>query len=391
MVKVIVVGAGAAGLGIGWRLVQSGAEVMVLERAQVGSGATYASAGMIAAAAELGSSDNAEAVFARKSAAMWPGFASDLEAAAGIDIGYRKNGALIVTTLSDAKNDSTPEHATGERLDRDRALAKEPTLARDIASALWVSDEAVVDTQALCRALAVAFVRAGGVIQSNETVVRVESEAGEVRGVLTPFAFHQADAYVLAAGAWTSRIEGLPQGVVPPVIPVKGEIITLSPPTDQAMPAHVVWGNGVYIVPRGGRVLVGATVEMSGFDTSLSRAASNWLHERAVALLPALKAWSLSDHWAGLRPGSPDGWPILGKAAVDKLFVASGQYRNGILFAPAIAEFMSELVRGRQTAIAEFDPGRFGAGKASEAGAVSETPHRGPGSGGRVGEWRIGS
>ena len=388
--KVVIIGAGVAGLGIGWRLAQEGASVTVLERARIGAGATSASAGMIAAAAELGQAETPETALARKAEELWPSFAQELEATSGIQIGYRRNGSLMVALKGQHHSSGEPPQNGATMLDAQQARAMEPMLAENIEGAIWAPDEAQVDSQALCGALAVAFVRAGGKLQSNETVVRIENSDGRVIGALTPFTLHQADAYVLAAGAWTSRIEGLPPDVLPPVAPVKGEIVVLSPPAGGGVPAHVVWGNDVYIVPRGERVLVGATVERAGFDTGLSQEAYRWLRSRAEGLMPALAGWSVSEHWAGLRPVSPDGLPILGKASLDGLYVATGQFRNGILFAPAVAEIVSRLVLGREADAAAFDPRRFKAGKAQVPQSVVETPHRAPGSDAGVGEWHIG-
>jgi len=113
------------------------------------------------------------------------------------------------------------------------------------------------------------------------------------------------------------------------------------------------------MVPRRDRLLIGATVEKDGFDTALTQKARDWLFAEAVANAPALASWVISDHWAGLRPGSPDGLPILGRSALGGLYVATGQFRNGILFAPAIAESLSGLILGQTSAMAAFDPQRF--------------------------------
>ena len=167
---------------------------------------------------------------------------------------------------------------------------------------------------------------------------------------------------MIAAGAWSGLLDI-------PITPVKGEMIALSPPKEApphgaALPGPVIWGNGVYCVPRPhsgerGRLLVGATVQQAGFDTALTPAARDHLRGRAEALMPSLKDWTLADHWAGLRPASPDGLPLLGPTATGNLFVAGGQYRNGILFAPAIAQMMADLVRGQGRIIPAFDPQRF--------------------------------
>jgi glycine/D-amino acid oxidase-like deaminating enzyme len=120
-----------------------------------------------------------------------------------------------------------------------------------------------------------------------------------------------------------------------------------------------VWGNGGYMVPRNDRLLLGATSEEVGFDTSVTEEAATVLSRRARGLMPALAQWEIVEHWAGLRPGSPDGLPMLGRTHVDGLYAATGQYRNGILFAPAIADGLTRIVLEQAPEIAAFDPRRF--------------------------------
>src|SRR5579884_859913 len=115
-------------------------------------------------------------------------------------------------------------------------------------------------------------------------------------------------------------------------------MLTFEAPEGETLPRGSIAGAGIYLVSQRGRLLVGATVERVGFDSSPTVAASKWLAERAHVLMPDLGAWKRTEHWAGLRPGSPDDLPILGPTIVEGLFVASGQFRSGILYAPAIAE-----------------------------------------------------
>jgi glycine oxidase len=194
--------------------------------------------------------------------------------------------------------------------------------------------------------LAEAFRRAGGELRSGVAVTAVE--AG---GAITGGGRLEADAVIVAAGAWGAAL-GLA------VTPVKGQMIALMPPPGAPMPSPLIWGHGVYLVPRPDRLLVGATAEEVGFDLSLTDQARDDLRARAQLLIPALKDWTLVEHWAGLRPRSPDGLPLLGKTR-DGVFMAGGQYRNGILFAPAIADHLRDLVLGRADVIPAFDPRRF--------------------------------
>ncbi len=366
--KVIVIGAGVAGLSIGWRLAQTGVETLVLERSQPARGATWAAAGMLAATAETVHASPTETQFAKYALGLWPDFAREIEETTGLRIAYRRDGALLIARDAAEAGALKTGHAPGAAfLSAEKALAKVPLLSPDIVGALWAPDEAQVDNRALGRALAAAFLQAGGTLQTHETAVRVEAAAGGGMAVLTPFSVRKAEIVLLAAGAWTGQIDGLPAGATLPVRPVKGEMLALSPPEGAKLPQPYVWGHDIYVVPRGSVLFVGATVSDSGYDTTLTEEAVDWLRSRAIALMPDLARWELTERWAGLRPGSPDGLPIVGATAMDNVFVASGQYRNGILLAPAIARSMCDLILGRppQADISAFDPRRF----ASETGA----------------------
>ena len=369
--KVVVIGAGVAGLAIGWRLAQKGARVTVLDRAQPGRGATWAAAGMIAATMETGETDTPQAELAHGARSLWPDFAREIEDVSGRRIGYLQNGSLAVaTTEEEASRFAERARASNDLtlLASAQARAMEPMLADGIQGALFAAQDAQVDNRALGDALARCFMRAGGTLIPNEPAIRIESDLTRAFAARTPFGYHEADAFVLAAGAWSGAIEGLPPDALPPVKPVKGEMLALAPPKGAARPGHVVLGGDAYLVPRGDRLLVGATLDDAGFDTALSDAAKDWLSAKALSLMPALRFWRIVEHWAGLRPASPDGMPLLGKSTLPGLFIASGQYRNGILFAPSVAEILSRSVLEQSPGPKAFDPRRFAGTLAPSAG-----------------------
>jgi glycine oxidase len=362
--KIVIIGAGVAGLAIGWRLAEAGQEVVVLERAQPGAGATWASAGMLAMTAELQDSSVPEMEFARYSNALWPDFAEKLELESGHEIGYVSEGALLLAedTAGLARLAQQAERPGLELVDSGRVRAIAPLVTGEVAGGLWSAREARVDNRALGPALAIAFQKAGGRLLTNESVVRIERRASSNQNdraaiAHTPFGLYHADAFVLAAGAWS----GLLEQEIAPITAVKGQMILLTPPPDQAPPGPVIWGNGIYAVPRGNALAIGATVEEAGFDTGITEEARKTLRGAAEKLMPGLRAWTISDQWAGLRPRAPDGLPLLGPTSVDGLWLASGQYRNGILFAPAVAETLCDQILGRASVIPAFDPRRFAA------------------------------
>ena len=370
--KIVVIGAGVAGLAIGWRLAEAGQEVIVLERAQPGAGATGASAGMLAVTAELQDSGPAEIEFARYSNMLWPDFATKIEAVSGRNIGYVTAGALIVAedALTLARLERQAAQPGLELIGATRLREIAPLVTGEIAGGLWSASEARVDNRSLAWALAIAFQKAGGRLLASEGVVRIERRAssnknGRAAIAHTPFGLYHADAFVLAAGAWS----GLLEQEIAPITAVKGQMILLTPPLGQTPsnqtspnrtpPGPVIWGNGIYAVPRGAGLAIGATVEEAGFDTSITDEARQTLRNAAEKLMPVLRGWAVSDQWAGLRPRAPDGLPLLGPTSVDGLWLAGGQYRNGILFAPALAETICDQILGSAPVNPAFDPRRF--------------------------------
>lgn len=352
--KIVIIGAGVAGLAIGWRLAQAGTDVTILERAQPGSGATGASAGMITAAAEMADSHAAEVEFSRYSNTLWPDFVKELEEESHQEIGYSRSGTLILAEDAPALANLARR---GSLVTVARARELAPLLTGDFDGALWAQDESHVDTRALGQALAIAFQKAGGRLVTSEAVVRIEQRGGRAAIAQTPFGTYHADLFLVAAGAWSSLIE---TGLAP-IAPVKGQMIALMPPPGIALPDPVIWGHGIYAVPRGPHLLIGATVEEVGFDTQPTAEGRDFLRKAAQRLIPSSRDWSLADHWAGLRPRSPDGLPLLGPTPIEGLWLAGGQYRNGILFAPAIAQSMCDQLLGRAAGIAAFDPRRLAA------------------------------
>jgi len=356
-VNIVIIGAGVAGLGIGWRLQQAGCTVTILDRSQPVLGATWAAAGMLAMTAELEDAGDAERALALRAHALWPAFAAELEEASGRTLYLSTSGALLLAADGAELEAMRPRAVDGLRIvAADEARNLVPLLG-SAAGGLWSPQEAHVDNRALGEALAIAFLKAGGTILPNEAAVRFEVKDApggkRVCGVQTPYGRYQGDAVLIAAGAWTGLLDDIP------IVPVKGEMIALQPPDPSLLPGPVVWGEGVYCVPRHGRLLVGATVQEAGFDTSPTSEARDHLWSRAARLMPAVADWTLADHWAGLRPKSPDGLPLLGPTRDAGLFVAGGQYRNGILFAPAIAQEMADLILGKGQVIPQFDPRRF--------------------------------
>jgi glycine oxidase len=365
--KAIIVGAGIAGLAIGWRLAQAGAEVAVYDRGLAGRGATWAAAGMIAPGAELRDESEDLAQFAYSSRAAWPGFAAELEAESDCPIGYSEPGSLI-TALNDARAHSLQQRAAefassgveAEWLASGDLREREPLLSPELRGAMHIPGDAQVDNRLTGEALRIALARRNIAVHENTEIRGLLVAEDKVRGVTCSNGAILGDAVIVASGAWLNAFGGAAVDL-PPVTPVKGQMVAVQSPDGTSVPKQLLWGENVYMVARRGRTLIGATVEDAGFDTSVSSEACARLVSAASRIVPALAGWRIAEMWAGLRPRTPDGAPVIGACAIEGLYVAGGQFRNGILFAPAVADSMRRIVLTSEPVpeIRAFDPQRF--------------------------------
>lgn len=351
---VAVIGGGVAGLAVAWRLAQRGARVAAFERDRIGAGASHAAAGMLAAGAEIEAGEEALWPLTRAAQLAWPAFAAELASASGRDLGYRDEGTLVVARTADdlrrLERSAALQAGLGVRLERLTGAAlrqREPALAAGLAGGVFSPDDHQVENRALAPALAAALQAAGGTIHEGAEVVGLETAAGAVSGLrLADGSTVAAEAVVLAAGAW-SAFPWLPPDCRPPVRPVKGQMLALRMDPARPLLRHVLWGPGIYLVPRGdGRLLLGATVEEKGFDATVTAGGMLTLLEAAWRLLPGIEELPLLESWVGHRPTSRDDAPILGGTPLPGLFLASGQHRNGILLLPLLAEALARAVLG---------------------------------------------
>jgi glycine oxidase len=375
---VVVVGGGVIGLGIAWRAAQAGMAVTVVDPAP-GRGASWAAAGMLAPVTEVHYGEQALLRLNLAAAGRWPAFAAELEQAAGTPIGYRRCGTL--TVARDADDNAALEDLYRfqlrcglevERLRSRDCRRLEPGLAPNVRGGVLAPGDHQVDNRAMAGALVTACERAGVRLLAGR-VAELRLDGARVTGVtVAGGASLAAGTVVLAAGCWSRELGGLPAELLPPVRPVKGQLLHLRGPVADPLCRRNVRGLEVYVVPRAdGRVVVGATVEEQGFDTRVTAGAVHDLLRAAFELLPDVAELEVVETVAGLRPGSPDNAPLLGRAGVDGLVVATGHYRNGILLAPVTAEAVAELLAtGRvPAAIAPFGPGRRDAGDLGRSAA----------------------
>jgi len=349
---VAIIGAGVVGLGIAWRLAGRAA-VTVFDRGNAGSGASHAAAGMLAACCEAEPGEEALIALGRESQARWPAFAEELLRTSGIDVELRREGILHLALTADDQAEIAQRLEFHRRLDLPlewlsaaATRAREPHLAGKIAGALFSPEDHQVDNRKLVQALRVAAEAAGATICEHRPVKEIVVQGGRAKGVLLQDqTVAAADIVVLAAGAWSRGIAGLPPDGRPPVRPLKGQMLTLRMDAAAPLISHVVWAPGAYMVPRrDGRLIVGATVEEKGFDETITAGGVLALLEAAWRAVPAVEELPIEEMCVGHRPGSRDDAPILGRGPLEGLFYATGHHRNGILLAPVTADAMARLI-----------------------------------------------
>jgi glycine oxidase len=371
------------GLGIAWRLAQAGCPVTVYDRAEAGHGASWAAAGMLAAAVETEPGEENLLALTLESQRMWRGFAVELEAASGIAIGYRDEGTIVVAlTRDDAEQlrfNYDFQIGLGlklEWLSAAEVQRREPHLRPGIPAAVLSPFDHQVENRRLAKALAEAAQRAGAILHEHHPVREVEIASGRARAVVTDQGRDPADVVVLAAGAWSREITGIPPAHLPPVRPIKGQMLALRMDPAAPLLQHVIWLPRGYLVPRqNGRLVIGGTVEERGFDDTLTAGGLLALIEGAWRAVPAIEELPIDETWVGFRPGSRDDAPMLGPSGVDALVVATGHHRNGILLTPLTAAAISAYVlTGRlPEAVRPFTPERFDSGHFRSTAATSRT------------------
>lgn len=343
VVDVAIAGAGIIGLSLALELRQRGLSVTVMERGQAMSSASWAAGGMLA----VNDPQNPAELMPLcvRSWELYPSYLEIIESLSSLPVPIRTRRTL-------------QEGEPASKLGQDTTAAEISQLAPGLNPAghsfVWL-EEGSVDPNDLRAALPAALLAAGGTLLESAEVLGIESADGGVR-VQTERENILAGTFVNCCGAWAG---GEPCGGVP-VEPIKGHMVNVRCAPDRLR--CVVRTPGVYLVPRGdGRVTVGATLEHVGFDEGVREAQVSGLLEAALRLLPEATIPSPIDAWTGLRPGTPDGLPILGPAQRANCWHATGHYRDGILLAPVTARVMAQAMLGEtpEVSLAAFSPSRF--------------------------------
>ncbi|MFF9491063.1 glycine oxidase ThiO [Streptomyces flaveolus] len=383
---VLVVGGGIIGLVTAWRSAQRGLTTALVDP-EPGGGAAQVAAGMLAAVTELHYGEQTLLALNLASARRYPEFAAELTDLTGHDLGYRRCGTLAVALDADDRAHLRELHALQERsglesewLSGRECRRLEPMLAPGVRGGLRVDGDHQIDPRRLAGALVAACERAG-VVFHRVWADRLTVAGDRATGVVTADGtVLEAGQVVLAGGSLSGRLAGVPDAVLPPVRPVKGQVLRLTMPR-----AHgpllsrtvraVVRGNPLYLVPReSGELVVGATSEELGWDTTVTAGGVYELLRDAHELVPGITELPLTETRSGLRPGSPDNAPLLGPTGLEGLLLATGHYRNGVLLTPVTGDVMAHVLttgelpeEGRP-----FTPRRFGAAALTQHTVLTE-------------------
>ncbi|MFJ1746745.1 glycine oxidase ThiO [Streptomyces sp. NPDC088116] len=387
---VLVIGGGIIGLVTAWRAAQRGLHTAVADP-EPGGGAARVAAGMLAAVTELHYGEQTLLGLNLASAERYPGFVAELEEASGQDTGYRACGTLAVALDTDDRAQLRELHALQQRsglasewLTGRECRRLEPMLAPGVRGGLRVDGDHQIDPRRLASALLTACERAGVVFHrawaDRLSVVRERATGA----VLSDGRTLTADQVVLAGGSLSGRLSGVPDNITPPVRPVKGQVLRLTVPRPYApflsrTVRAVVRGSHIYLVPRAnGELVIGATSEDLGWDSTVTAGGVYELLRDAHELVPGITELPLTETLAGLRPGSPDNAPLLGPTALPGLHLATGHFRNGVLLTPVTGDAMADaLTTGELPDEARpFTPRRFSPDSYSAASVPAASVHQ---------------
>lgn len=350
---VVIVGGGVIGCAIAYYLSKSHVSVTVLERGEIGGGASGAAAGLLAPLGPL-SGPGPLADFLLAGCALLPSVVQTLEAETGLDLGYRQTGALRIVRnpkrvahLKKRWESWQPLGLPMRWLSGDEARQLEPLLSPEVCAAVYAPTEAQIQARQVVLAFAQATRQQGAIIHTQTDVVGVETAGKSVTGVRTA----QGDvlscrSLILAGGAWVALCAEWFRCVLP-VRPLHGQMLSLQQPSPALK--HIIFGEAAYLVPGSDAIIVGATREETKFRLAVTEEGISWLRATATRLTPALAGSEMITAWAGLRPKTIDNQPLLGPLPGWKnVVIAAGHNSIGIMTGALTGQSIAELVTSGQ-------------------------------------------
>jgi glycine oxidase len=344
----LVVGGGLIGMLTARELALAGLSVGLVERGETGRESTWAGGGILSPLYPWRYPDSVTAL-ATWSQARYAALAEALKTESGIDPEFQQNGLLILDTEETAQAQQWAENwqRSLELVDTDKTRELEPALGDIPAQALWMPQVAQMRNPRLAQALRKCIENLGVTLFEHTPVKGLVLGETGVHGVLTDQGEFNADRLVIAGGAWSALLlESI--GMKLPVRPVRGQMILYR--AESGVVQRIVLSRDRYVIPRrDGRILVGSTLEDVGFEKATTRAAMQELEAEARRLIPALADYQIEHHWAGLRPGSPQGIPYITQhPRIAGLFINTGHFRNGVVLGPASARLLADMLLERE-------------------------------------------
>ncbi|WP_415886081.1 glycine oxidase ThiO [Neptuniibacter sp. QD37_6] len=348
----LIIGGGVIGMMLARELAQASADVTLLDRKACAQESSWAGGGIVSPLYPWRYPD-AVTELAAWSQSSYVHLAQDLLDETGFDPELRQKGMLMVS-VEDQQNAldwAQKYHRPLRKVDADFLYQKEPNLCSGLEEGLWMPEVCSIRNPRLGRSLRESLVLNSRVtLVENQEVKGFELKGNQVVGVHTADQKFCAGKVIIAAGAWSAELLSMLDRELP-VEPVHGQMMLFK--AKPGLVNRVILKGGRYVIPRNdGRVLVGSTMERIGFTKRTTMDAAMSLHATALDIIPALADYEVEHHWSGLRPGSPEGIPFIGEVAgLDNLFINAGQFRNGLVLAPASTRLLADILLGRETII----------------------------------------
>ena len=349
--EILIIGGGVSGMLTARELRLAGCEVTIIDKSAAGRESSWAGGGILLPIYPWRQSP-AISDLVVQSLQKYPGLSAELLEATGIDPQWRDCGLLICRNpdFADAVN-WCQQHGVSYQAAPIELLTD---LHTEFQSPLWLPEIAQVRNPRLLKSLQAYLQKLGVSFVENTEIHHIEYKNQLVKQVMTSAGNFTVQQLVICTGAWTS---GVLKALLPeiasslPIQPVKGQMLVFDAKPDTL--SYMVLNDDQYLIPRrDGKILAGSTVEAAGFEKSPTHMAKQQLREFATALLPALKQYTVSHHWAGLRPGTPQGIPYIGRhPIIENLSINAGHFRNGLVMGPASAQLLADLLLARPTAI----------------------------------------
>lgn len=345
----VIVGGGIVGLLSAWHLIERGEKVIVVEKQHIARESSWAGAGVLSPLYPNRYPSIAPLV--SRSLGEYPRIAKELAGLTSLDPELVFCELILLDELTSARG---KEQGSGKIVTDSVLKRMEPSLNAPLGRAVCYPSAHVRNPRFLS-ALRSALPKKGATLLECCEVQSFRNNAGRLTGLLTSRGVFDTNCCVVTAGAWTGELLKT-VGLSVPIKPIKGQIVVFA--ARPGLLSHIIVKNYLYLVPRmDGRILVGSTVEDTGFSKETTKDARETLYAGAIELVPALRKYPIEHHWAGLRPGSPDDAPFIGEhPGIKGLFVCAGHYRNGFATGPASARLVVDMMLGRQPMV---DPTPF--------------------------------